>query len=201
MRKLLLAMVVCLFSLTCFSSCVTTAHAYDYDYHPYNESENVVVVDEICYVYYTNPTTLFLNSLHIIDGAYYYWHTNRYIPVVFPYWEVWSPHRFFYYDRNHWTWRDRHHGYNHLEYRRSQHWVDHRKPKPHHVYHQRPHQNTKPHQPSHNVRPTNPTTHPRVNSQPHTSRSGSTFRPSSTRTTVNHGSFSGGARPQHGGRR
>ena len=79
---------------------------------------------------------------------------------------MWSPHRFFYYDRNHWTWRDRHHGYNHLEYRRSQHWVDHRKPKPHHDYHQRPHQNTKPHQPSHNVRTTNPTTHHRVNSQP-----------------------------------
>lgn len=122
MKKFTLLLICGIMSLMLCTSCIASARAYDYD-----EIENVVVADEVCYVYYTNPTTLFLNSLHIINGAYYYWHTNRYIPVVFPCWEVWSPHRFFYYDKNHWAWRDRYHGYNHLEYRRGQCWVDYRR--------------------------------------------------------------------------
>lgn len=117
----ILVMLVTMFTLT---SCATSAMAYETNGY---YDDNVVVVDNVCYAYYSNPTTVFLNTLHIIDGAYYYWHSNKYIPVVFPYWEVWSPHRFFYYDRNRWVWRDRYH-YNHAQYRRDNHWVDYRKP-------------------------------------------------------------------------
>ena len=179
MRKLLTTIAVCLFTVTCFSSCVTTK-AVDISYHPYDLENNLVVENDICYVYYTNPTTLFLNSLYVIDGAYYYWHIDKYIPVVFPCWEVWSPYRFFYYDKNKWMWRDRYR-YNHIEYRKNQHWRDYRRPS----IQSRP--NTRPHQPNHTVRPTKPTTHPRINNR--------------TRTTVNHGSFNKGTRPQYGGRR
>lgn len=122
MKRILFVLAI----ICSLSSCVTTS-AIDTSYEPYNVENNVVVNDNVCYVYYTNPTTLFLNTLHIVDGAYYYWYVNRYIPVVFPRWEVWSPYRFFYYDRNHWVWRDRFH-YDHNRYRREQHWMDYRKP-------------------------------------------------------------------------
>lgn len=126
MKKIILFIaVIATVMFTCVS-CVT-AQAFDTTYHPYDLENNLVVENDICYVYYTNPTTLFLNTLHIIDGAYYYWCVNKYIPVIFPNWSVWSPHRYFYYDRNRWAWRDRYH-YNHEEYRRNQHWIDYRKP-------------------------------------------------------------------------
>lgn len=193
MRKFIFGFIVCMISFICLSSCVTTARTYDYDYHPYNEDENVVVIGETCYVYYTNPTTLFLNSLHVANGMYFYKHINRYLPVVFPYWEVWSPHRYFYYDRNHWAWRDRHSGYNHLEYRRSQHWVDHRKPHPNN--HQiQPKRDVRPNKPNHNNRPSHPISRSQNKGVP-------SIRQNRTRTTVNHGSFNGEARTQHRGRR
>lgn len=174
MKKIafILVMVTMLFT---FTSCVTSAMAYGINGY----DNDVVVVDNVCYVYYTNPTTAFLNTLHIIDGSYYYWYSNRYVPVIFPRWEVWSPHRFFYYKRGSWMWRNRHQNYNHFEYRRTQHWVDHRRPSV------RPHQST-----------------PHFNNRYVPNKSnGSGFRPSSTRTTVNHGNFNRGIRPQHGGRR
>lgn len=187
MRKLLTTMAICLFTVTCFSSCVTTK-AVDISYHPYDLERNLVVENDICYVYYTNPTTLFLNSLYVIDGAYYYWHIDKYIPVVFPCWEVWSPYRFFYYDKNRWMWRDRYR-YNHMEYRKNQHWRDYRRPNI---------------QPRPNIRPTKPTTRPHTRTTVnHTlpNRYGIKPIPSSTRITVNHGSFNKGTRPQYGGRR
>lgn len=121
MKRILLVLAI----ICSLSSCVTTS-TIDTSYEPYDVENNVVINDNVCYVYYTNPSTLFLNSLHIVDGAYYYWYTDRYIPVVFPRWEVWSPHRYFYYDRNRWVWRDRFH-YDHNRYRREHHWVDYRK--------------------------------------------------------------------------
>ena len=177
-------MAICLFTLTCFSSCVTTK-AVDISYHPYDLENNLVVENDICYVYYTNPTTLFLNTLCVIDGAYYYWHIDKYIPVVFPCWEVWSPYRFFYYDKNRWMWRDRYR-YNHIEYRKTQHWRDYRRPNI---------------QPRPNRRPTKPTTRPHINNHILPKRHGIKPIPSSTRITVNHGSFNKGTRPQYGGRR
>lgn len=184
MRKLLTTMAICLLTVTCFSSCVTTK-AVDISYHPYDLERNLVVENDICYVYYTNPTTLFLNSLYVIDGAYYYWYIDKYIPVVFPCWEVWSPYRFFYYDKNRWMWRDRCR-YNHMEYRKNQHWRDYRKlsiqPRP----------NIRTHRPNHNIRPTKPTTRPRINNHTLPNRHDLSPVPSSTRITVNHGSFNGG---------
>ena len=186
-------MAICLFTLTCFSSCVTTK-AVDISYHPYDLEKNLVVENNICYVYYTNPTTLFLNSLYVIDGAYYYWHIDKYIPVVFPCWEVWSPYRFFYYDKNRWMWRDRYR-YNHMEYRKNQHWRDYRRPN------MQPRPNTRTHRPNHNIRPTKHTTHPHINNHTLPNRHDLSPVPSSTRITVNHGSFNKGTRPQYGGRR
>ena len=178
-------MAICLFTLTCFSSCVTTK-AVDISYHPYDLENNLVVENDICYVYYTNPTTLFLNTLYVIDGTYYYWHIDKYIPVVFPCWEAWSPYRFFYYDRNRWRWRDRYH-YNHMEYRKNQHWRDYRKPNTQHNLRPQP-------RPNHNIRPTKPTTRPQINNKPFPNGHNIKPRPSSTRITVNHGSFHGGRR-------
>lgn len=184
-------MAICLLTVTCFSSCVTTK-AVDISYHPYDLERNLVVENDICYVYYTNPTTLFLNSLYVIDGAYYYWYIDKYIPVVFPCWEVWSPYRFFYYNKNRWMWRDRYR-YNHMEYRKNQHWRDYRRPN----IQPRP----RTHRPNHNIRPTKPTTRPHINKHTLPNRHDLSPVPSSTRITVNHGSFNKGTRPQYGGRR
>ena len=181
-------MAICLFTLTCFSSCVTTK-AVDISYHPYDLEKNLVVENDICYVYYRNPTTLFLNTLYVIDGAYYYWHIDKYIPVVFPCWEAWSPYRFFYYDKNRWMWRDRYR-YNHMEYRKNQHWRDYRRPTTQHNL--RPQPRPRTHRPNHNIRPTKPTTRPRINNHTLPNRHDLSPVPSSTRITVNHGSFNGG---------
>lgn len=108
-----------------FTSCITTS-GLDELYTPYDVENEIVVSDDVCYVYYTNPTTSFLNTLHIVNGAYYYWYVDRYIPVVFPRWNAWSPNRFFYYDRNRWLWRDRFH-YDHNKYRREHRWGNFRK--------------------------------------------------------------------------
>ena len=184
MKKTILFLLVLGLIIANCTSCVT-ARAYDDTYYPINQEENITVVDDVCYVYYTNPTTLFLNTLHIIDGAYYYWYVDKYIPVIFPRWSVWSPHRFFYYDRNHWSWRDRHPNYNHSEYRRTHKWNDYRK------------QQFKPHNNYPQVRK-NTFIPNRTHTQTAPSR-GFTTRPSSTRATVNH---SGGhTMNNRGGRR
>lgn len=109
-----------------FTSCITTSGLNEL-YTSYDVENDIVVSDDVCYVYYTNPTTSFLNTLHIVNGAYYYWYVDRYIPVVFPRWNAWSPNRFFYYDRNRWLWRDRFH-YDHNKYRREHRWGNFRKP-------------------------------------------------------------------------
>lgn len=128
MKKLFMILFLCVVVMTTCTSCVTTAVAYDDVYSRSDcRDDNVVVVDNVCYVYYENPTTAFLNTLYLIDGAYYYWYLDRYIPVVFPYWYAWSPHRFFYYHNNRWLWRDKIH-YNHADYRRTHQWKDYRKP-------------------------------------------------------------------------
>lgn len=118
MKKILLSLALAITVLGCFSSCITTAQAYSND--------SVIVEGDTCYVYYNNPSNSFLNTLHVVDGAYFYWYINRYIPVVFPYWDVWSPYRYFYYDMNRWKWRDRYHNYNHFDYRRFHYWRDYR---------------------------------------------------------------------------
>jgi hypothetical protein len=108
------------------TSCITTS-GFDELYAPYEVENNIVVNDDVCYVYYTNPTTSFLNTLHVVNGAYYYWYVDRYIPVVFPRWDAWRPNRFFYYDRNRWLWKDRTY-YDHNKYRREHRYGDFRKP-------------------------------------------------------------------------
>lgn len=129
MRKLFIAIFICFICVNCFTSCAVAGEVDGVYYtSTYNGVENVVVKDGICYVYYSNPSTVFLNTLHVIDGRYYYTYSGSYIPVVFPYWDAWSPHRYFYYDCNRWAWRDRIH-YNHAEYRRS-HWGNYRRPMP-----------------------------------------------------------------------
>lgn len=157
MKKILLITLLFISGLFMLTSCIS-AQTYRYSYDPYDVEHNLVVMNNVCYVYYTNPTTLFLNSLRIVDGAYYYRHNNHYIPVVFPNWAIWSPHRFFYYEKNKWMWRNRF-NYNHNEYRRTHHWIDYRKPNRHQNYkpnHQRPHNlNNRPshNKPNYQVKP------------------------------------------------
>ena len=143
MKKLFTISLFCVVALATFTSCATASVAYDEIYSPhYYDDENIVVVDNICYVYYENPTTVFLNTLYLIDGAYYYWYFDRYIPVIFPRWYAWSPHRYFYFHENRWMWRDRIH-YNHADYRRTHHWKDYRIPSNrNNVNMNRQHQNT-----------------------------------------------------------
>ena len=166
MKRILLALAI-IFSL---SSCVTTS-TIDTSYEPYDVENNVIVNDDICYVYYTNPSTLFLNTLYIVDGSYYYWHVDKYIPVVFPRWEAWSPHRYFYYDKNRWAWRDRYH-YDHNRYRREHHWIDYRKP-------------------SHRMFPNKPRQHPNTinNNNNNNRRSTTIFGTHNRRQTVNNSRF------------
>lgn len=125
MKKLFLLFITLTVVIFPFSSCAN-AQVYGSQEEIHQFNNDVVVVNGVCYVYYSNPTTLFLNSLHITNGAYYYYHRGSYIPVIFPNWEVWSPHRFFYYNVDQWCWRDRY-VYNHNEYRRKQCWIDHRR--------------------------------------------------------------------------
>lgn len=114
MKKILLLFtLIVTISLSCIS-CTTSAYATN-DVYRYSVNDDVVVVGDTCYVYYTNPSTTFLNTLHVIDGAYFYWHLGRYIHVVFPYWETWSPYRYFYYSNGIWSWRWRN-GFNHIHH-------------------------------------------------------------------------------------
>ena len=64
---------------------------------------------------------MFLNSLYVNDGRYYYRYADRYVRVVFPNWTDWSQDRYFYYERNRWQWRDRY-NYNNNNYRRDEPW-------------------------------------------------------------------------------
>lgn len=187
MKKIILFATVCFCILCSFTSCITTAQAYDY---PYSNGNNVIVVGDTCYVYYQNPTNDFLNTLRVIDGYYFYWSINRYIPVVFPYWDAWSPYRYFYHNSNRWMWRDRVH-YNHFNYRQNHRWMDYRRP-PQNRY------NRPPMRPNNNFNrggkftPQRRATQPRnhnynrgsFNNRPHP-------RGSSTRVTVNRGHFGG----------
>lgn len=147
MRKLV-SLIMLFAMLFVYTSCTSTVSAQTYGSDYYGVDNDVVVVGDTCYVYYKEPTTVFLNSLHIIDGAYYYWYHTRYIPVIFPNWFVWSPYRYFYYENNHWCWRDRHH-YNHDYYRRTHYWIDYR-------HHNHPHHNHGVNPP---LRPHNPYGH------------------------------------------
>lgn len=166
MKKILLIVaLIATFSLSCMS-CSTSTYATN-DVYQYQVDDNVVVVGDTCYVYYTNPTTTFLNTLYIIDGAYYYYHLGRYIHVVFPYWETWSPYRYFYYNNGIWSWRWRSgysymHHYNYHHYNR---WVDYRQHRNH--YNHRPNfdYRYRPHGGNHTVRPhgTTPNHRPNVN--------------------------------------
>ncbi len=143
------------------SSCVSTMSAQGV----YSTTDdNVVVVDDTCYVYYAHPTDVFLSTLHVIDGAYFYWHMGRYINVVFPYWEAWSPYRYFYYSHNHWSWRWRN-GYNHLHhnnYHLHNNWNSFR-------HHNRPHTPMIDHRPRVNNHNHRPNVNPRPNTN-HMSR-------------------------------
>lgn len=110
--KSFIVYITILFGLT---SCIDL-QAFDDIYQPYNNNNNIVIVNDVCYVYYERPTTLFLNSLYVIDGRYYYRYAYRYVRVVFPNWEVWTPNRYFYYERDRWLWKWRsnynYNGYN-----------------------------------------------------------------------------------------
>lgn len=112
MKKYIESFIVCITILLGFTSCIDL-QAYD--------DNNIVIVNDVCYIYYTRPTTLFLNSLYVIDGAYYYRYTDRYIRVVFPNWNVWTPNRYFYYERNRWLYRERY-NYSNNNYRRDEPW-------------------------------------------------------------------------------
>ena len=115
--KSFIVYITILFGLT---SCIDL-QAYDDIYQPYYNDNNIVIVNDVCYVYYTSPTTLFLNSLYVIDGTYYYRYADRYIRVAFPNWNVWSPNRYFYYERDRWLLRDRY-NYNNNNYRKDEPW-------------------------------------------------------------------------------
>lgn len=115
MKKYIESFIVCMTILFGLTSCIDL-QAYDDTYRPYYNDNNVVVVGNTCYVYYDQPTTLFLNSLYVIDGSYYYRYSDRYVRVVFPNWREWSPNRYFYYERDRWLWKWRsnynYNGYN-----------------------------------------------------------------------------------------
>lgn len=120
MKKYIKSFIVCMTILFGLTSCIDL-HAFDDIYQPYYNDNNIVIVNDICYVYYTSPTTLFLNSLYVNDGRYYYRYGDRYIRVVFPNWTDWSQDRYFYYERNRWLYRDRY-NYNNNNYRRDEPW-------------------------------------------------------------------------------
>ncbi len=124
MKKYINSFIVCLIILFSCVSCIDL-QAYDDTYRPYYNDNNVVVVGNTCYVYYTRPTTSFLNSLYVIDGTYYYRYTDRYIRVIFPNWRDWSTDRYFYYERDRWLWRNR---YNDNSYSNQRHFFYRRTP-------------------------------------------------------------------------
>lgn len=59
MKKYIESFIVCMTILFGFTSCIDL-QAYDDIYQPYYNDNNIVIVND---VYYTRPTTLFLNSL------------------------------------------------------------------------------------------------------------------------------------------
>lgn len=115
--KSFIVYITILFGLT---SCIDL-QAFNDIYQPYYNDNNIVIVNDVCYVYYERPTTLFLNSLYVNDGRYYYRYADRYVRVVFPNWTDWTQDRYFYYERNRWQWRDRY-NYNNNNYRRDEPW-------------------------------------------------------------------------------
>ena len=114
MKKFIISFIVCLSSIFLLGSCDTMTYATSTSY---GYSDDIIVRNGVCYIYYENPTTTFLNTLHIIDGSYYYWHSDRYIPVYFPRWHDWSPYRHSYFNGNRWLWKDRV-VYNHDAFRK-----------------------------------------------------------------------------------
>lgn len=120
MKKYIESFIVCITILLGLTSCIDL-QAFDDIYQPYYNDNNIVIVNDVCYVYYERPTTLFLNSLYVNDGRYYYHYADRYIRVVFPNWDVWSPNRYFYYEIDRWLYRDRY-NYNNNNYRRDEPW-------------------------------------------------------------------------------
>lgn len=113
MKKFFISLFVCISSICFLGSCDTMTYASSY-----RDNEDIIIRNGICYVYYENPSTTFLNTLRINDGSYYYWYANQYIPVYFPRWYDWSPYRSFYFNGNRWLWRDRI-GYNHDAFRKK----------------------------------------------------------------------------------
>lgn len=127
MKRHLLTILCGFITLLTLNACATL-NGYDDIYYSQQYDEGVVVRNNICYVYYSNPSTAFLNSLYLNNGSFYYLNYGRYIPVIFPRWNVWSSHRYFYRYDNGWRWRDRERGYNHNEWRRTQPWFNHKQP-------------------------------------------------------------------------
>lgn len=102
MKKIILATAITLLALvSCIGTDLISAGNGNYGYN-----DNIVVSGNTCYVYYSNPTASFLNTLRIINGSYHYYYGGRYIPVVFPRWRMWKPERY-YYNRDRWIPRDR----------------------------------------------------------------------------------------------
>lgn len=97
--------ILVIFSLFGLTSCFSYETMFPLQNEYYGE--NIVVRDNICYVYYTNPTQSFLNTLRIIDGSYHYYYHGKYLPVEFPRWNMWKPNRFYYYKDNRLMWRER----------------------------------------------------------------------------------------------
>lgn len=106
MKRFFISLIVCIAFVYTFTSCDTITYTTTPSYASEEYYDNIVVRDETCYVYYDMPSITFLNSLHIIDGYFYYWHINRYIPVHFPRWNDWKPYRYYYYNSGRLEWRD-----------------------------------------------------------------------------------------------
>lgn len=125
MKKFFIALMICIASICGFSSCdtITFAASTPYGYDDYRD--NIVIRDNVCYIYCENPSISLLSTLRIIDGYYYYPYYNRNIRVEFPMWYSWSPYRHFYYDGGRVMWRDRVR-YNHDAFRRNYKYIDYR---------------------------------------------------------------------------
>ena len=98
MKKIILTTAIALLALvSCIDPDLISMGNCNYRYN-----ENIVVSGNTCYVYYSNPTASFLNTLRIINGSYHYFYNGRYIPVIFPRWRMWKPERYYYYNRDRW---------------------------------------------------------------------------------------------------
>lgn len=86
MKRFVNFLIIGAFALIALGSCGTSV-GISAPYYSYDEvGDNVVVRDGVCYVYYDNPSIDFLNTLRFVNGSYYYWYSNRYVPVEFPRW-------------------------------------------------------------------------------------------------------------------